>query len=398
MSSLLILPSREEYRKSYHLLHQGLPIAGQSELLQKLNATIDIGEQPHAWLFIDESGFGGLPLALYCAVKMLYTDEQIQKKNITNSLSFKKLLDHPDFHVIFPKVLTRYKSSNTDFRQQWLSYVTENPYCSYSDWISSLELGEKKGIISVKDIEYLQDDIYLKSFFGGNRVCIIWGLEKLHNTASNKFLKLLEEPPEKTYFLLIAQEKSSLLPTVLSRCQIISLKPVDRISLKNFFKEKYTIEVNEMALQSAKGSVRELLNSNHLDDNTSTYENLFVALLRNSFLSSTKRSSWIQVTKTMDKILELNKEKQKEFLLFGMELIRQAFFYNCRLTPLVYYQSKSFSLKKLSNLIKEQNFPEIIKLLEKSTYYLNRNGNPKMIFTNLCISLIGLLKKQAKPS
>lgn len=380
------------------MIHQGLPIAGQSELLQKLNATIDIGEQPHAWLFIDENGFGGLPLALYCSVKMLYTEDQLQKKNISNSVEFKKLLDHPDFHVIFPTVLTKSKSGITNYRQQWLFYVTENPYCSYSDWISSLELGEKKGIISVKDIESLHDDIYLKSFFGGNRVCIIWGLEKLHNTASNKFLKLLEEPPEKTYFLLVAQEKTSLLPTILSRCQIISIKPVDKVSLKHFFKEKYNTGVNEMALQSAKGSVRELLNSNYLEGNTSTYENLFVDLLRNSVLSSTKKSSWIDLTKTMDKILELNKEKQKEFLLFGMELIRQAFFYNCRLTPLVYYQSKSFSLKKLSNLIKEQNFPEIIELLEKSTYYLNRNGNPKMIFTNLCISLIGLLKNKAKSS
>lgn len=394
----VILPPRKLTSKAYHLIHQGLPIAGQSELLQKLNATIDIGEQPHAWLFIDENGFGGLPLALYCAAKMLYTEEQLQKKNISNSVEFKKLLDHPDFHVIFPTVLTKSKSGITNYRQQWLFYVTENPYCSYSDWISSLELGEKKGIISVKDIESLHDDIYLKSFFGGNRVCIIWGLEKLHNTASNKFLKLLEEPPEKTYFLLIAQEKSSLLPTILSRCQIISLKPVDKVSLKDFFKEKYNTGVNEMALQSAKGSVRELLNSNYLEGNTSTYENLFVDLLRNSVLSSTKKSSWIDLTKTMEKILELNKEKQKEFLLFGMELIRQAFFYNCRLTPLVYYQSKSFSLKKLSNLIKEQNFPEIIELLEKSTYYLNRNGNPKMIFTNLCISLIGLLKNKAKSS
>ena len=366
-------------------------IAGQKHILEPLKAAILSKTQPHAQLFIDENGYGGLPLALYCAILLLYSQEQLDHKLQQKNVSFHRLLEHPDFHALFP--LAQVKSADTkSFFQQWLKFVNLNPYASYTQWLSHADLGVKQGIIPVKEIQTLQSSLSLTSFLGGNRVCVIWGLDKMNETASNKILKLLEEPPSNTYFLLVAQLKSSLLPTIISRCQFIDMPPVDLDSIQQFVAFKKLNPPHNFDLRTSRGSVSQLIDILNLTTHNKPIEQLFVEFLRNSFDFGKNHFKWHKLLKTIDKITLLQKENQKGLLLIGIELLRQAYLTNCELNSLVYHQSESgFNLTRFAPYVHERNYIQMIKVLEDHITYLIRNSHSHMVFTSIALKLSSLL-------
>ncbi len=367
-------------------------IAGQKHLLEQLKSAIRTNKQPHAQLFVDENGYGGLALALYCSVLLLYCSEQLIKKIEHGHHTFHKLLEHPDFYALYP--LVQSKSNNTKaFFQQWLALVSNNPYMSYSQWLSHATPGSKGSSITVKDIHSLQSSLELTSFYGGNRVCLIWGLDKMNATASNKFLKLLEEPPTKTYFLLVSELKSSLLPTILSRCQFIDLRPIRPDDMLSYSKHQDLNLPKNFELTTTRGSVRELID--YLNDSTDyeSIETLFGDLLRSCVKFHNHRTFWNEVSRTIDHIVALTREEQLGILSFGKDLIRQAFLRNCEIYPLVDYQSNIINLEKLSIYIHDKNYIELINHIDEHITFLMRNANPKMVFTHLALKLSELISR-----
>ncbi|MCY3998757.1 MAG: hypothetical protein OXC92_02145 [Flavobacteriaceae bacterium] len=367
-------------------------IAGQKHLLERLKSTIRSNKQPHAQLFVDENGYGGLPIALYCSVLLLYSPEQLIKKIEQGHHTFHKLLEHPDFYALFP--LVQSKSHNTKaFFQQWLNLVSSNPYVSYHQWISQASPGSKQSTITVKEIQSLQSSLELTSFYGGNRVCLIWGLDKMNATASNKFLKLLEEPPSSTYFLLVSESKSSLLPTILSRCQFIDLRPVNRNDLLSYSKNQDINIPESFELKATRGSVRELMDRLNASADSESIETLFSDLLRRCVKFHTNRKFWNEVSQTIDKIVELTREQQNGILSFGKDLIRQAFLRNCEIHPLVYYQSRVIDLERLAPYVHDKNYIELIHHFDEHATFLMRNANTKMVFTNLALKISELISR-----
>lgn len=365
-------------------------IAGQKHLLDRLKSAIRFNNQPHAQLFVDENGYGGLPIALYCSILLLYPQEQLVEKIEQHHNTFHKLLEHPDFHALFPLVQSKSNDTKVYF-QEWLAYVTNNPYVSYSQWISHATPGAKQSVITVKEVRSLHASLELTSFYGGNRVCLIWGMDKMNMTASNKFLKILEEPPSKTYFLLVSQLKSSLLPTILSRCQFIDLRPVNSTNLLSYLRDKSLSMPESFELKATRGSVRELIDRLSASADKVSLEIFFTDLLRSCVKFYTNKTNWSEIIQTIEKIAALTREQQRGVLQFGKELIRQAFLKNCEINSLVYYQSSTVSLQGLAPYIHDKNYLQLMSLLEEHTTFLIRNAHTKMVFTNLALDISELL-------
>ena len=195
-------------------------VIGQKILKNKLKYLIETNQVPHSQLFTGASGYGSLPLVIEFSLSLL---ENKSVSKVTRKLS--ERCQHPDLHFILPVV----KKNNENvvyshhYIQDWLMFIDTKPYGSYSEWFESINVGNRQGLISIMDIESVRKKISLKAFKGGARVCILWGAEKMSNQASNAFLKILEEPPQNSYFLLIAENQEEILPTIVSRCQIVNL-------------------------------------------------------------------------------------------------------------------------------------------------------------------------------
>ena len=187
-------------------------IIGQDKIKKTIHEMCENMYVPHCQLFIDKIGYGGLGLALYYCLQLIYGKKNLERHLLKGS-DIKTLLQNPDLKFIYPIYSNKNKVSS-DYLKEWLFFIEKNVYGSYGDWLKEIGDENKEGIISVNEIENLQNQINLKSFFGGNKVILIWGLDKMNLSASNKILKLLEEPPKKTFFtasfskILLARSES----------------------------------------------------------------------------------------------------------------------------------------------------------------------------------------------
>jgi DNA polymerase-3 subunit delta' len=359
-------------------------IIGQEIIKKNILKNILSVQVPHSQLFIDNLGYGGLPIALGATLLMLYGKEDLTK-NKALGINANKLLENPDIHFIFPG----FKPANSknallskDLISEWRDFVSKNMYGSYSDWLIRVNAGDKSGSIPVQEIENLQKQIYLKSYLGGNKICLIWGLDKLNEIASNKLLKLLEEPPEKTYFIMVAEDESKLLPTIISRCQVTHLKPIKEPFIRNYLNR---MDAKVIISKNSLGSIRKI-NDEIKKKDSIDYEKLLIKLLRLAFKAKTDKYVIISLIEWADEMSKIGKEQQKEFLMFSTELFREAFMINYSLEELVNFKSiNNFDLKKLAPYINNENFELLFRLFEDSYEYLDRNASRKMLFSDIAI-------------
>ena len=187
-------------------------IIGQEHLKSFLQQNIQSGRAPHAQLFVGKDGLGALPLAIAYASYLIESENPNQKINP---------LENPDIHFFFP-VVKKEKSSSAfiskDYMKEWRGFITSKPYGTLNDWYGAINAGNKQGVITVEEAHAIIKNLGLKSFGGGSKVLIIWHAEKMNPSCANKLLKWFEEPNEKTYIILIAEQENGLLQTIQSRC------------------------------------------------------------------------------------------------------------------------------------------------------------------------------------
>lgn len=200
-------------------------ILGQEYIKSHLTKSASLGRIPHAQLFVGPEGSGTLPMAIAYAQYILCnnTNGENNGENESCNLKFDKL-SHPDLHFVYPTVATediKTKPKSIDFIGDWRAFVTQNPYGSLFDWYTVLGVNNKQGEIRVDDAQEILKTLSLKSYEGGYKIMIVWMADKMNTPASNKLLKLLEEPPEKTIFILITEQEEDLIQTIRSRCQVL---------------------------------------------------------------------------------------------------------------------------------------------------------------------------------
>ena len=378
-------------------------ILGQDHIKNYLITTANAGRIPHAQLFIGPEGSGTLPMAMAYAQYILCnnSDGENTTGNSACNLKFEHI-SHPDMHFVYPITSTDEVKGDsvvsTNFLDQWRSFVKENPYGSLFDWYKKLEIPKKQGIISVKESAAINKNLSLKAYEGGYKVMIIWMADKMRTDAANKLLKLLEEPPEKTIFILISESIDDLLQTIISRCQVVDFLALPEQVITDALIATNKVEANlaKKIAHQCEGNYNKALHLLHKDDDDSVFEEWFINWVRAAFKAKGNASVIADLISWSTTIAKEGRETQKNFLQFCIQFFRQALLLNYQTTDLVYLEPnfENFKLEKFAPFVHGNNILDIFKELEDAMYHIERNGNSNIILTDLSIKLTRLLHKK----
>ncbi len=369
-------------------------IIGQTFLKDYFQKVIASERVPNTQLFVGEEGVGTLPMALAFADKLLCGDNQ----NCQNKV--RKFI-HPDLHFIYPTVSGSIKKPDSDiFLPQWREFLTRNPYASLYDWMQFLNVPEKQGQIRVADAELILKKAAVKPYEAGYKIIIIWMVEKMNEETANKLLKILEEPPEDTKFILIAEKTDNIISTIISRCQVhrFNLIPVEEIKqelLKRF--ELKPEQAVKIAVQSNGNwnKVLQFVEAHNTDDD---FQKLFIAWVRTAFSALKDKQAIRKLISWSEQIASKGRETQKQFLQFALESFRQAMLINYQAPSLVYFDfsANQFDLKKLAPFVHSNNIQDIYNAITEAIYHIERNASSKIIFLELSVNLTKYIHKNEK--
>jgi DNA polymerase-3 subunit delta' len=378
-------------------------ILGQDHIKNYLITTANAGRIPHAQLFIGPEGSGTLPMAMAYAQYILCNNSNGENTTGNSACNLKfEHISHPDMHFVYPITSTDEVKGDsvvsTNFLDQWRSFVKENPYGSLFDWYKKLEIPKKQGIISVKESAAINKNLSLKAYEGGYKVMIIWMADKMRTDAANKLLKLLEEPPEKTIFILISESIDDLLQTIISRCQVVDFLALPEQVITDALIATHKVEVNlaKKIAHQCEGNYNKALHLLHKDDDDSVFEEWFINWVRAAFKAKGNASVIADLISWSTTIAKEGRETQKNFLQFCIQFFRQALLLNYKATDLVYLEPnfENFKLEKFAPFVHGNNIADIFKELEDAIYHIERNGNSNIILTDLSIKLTRLLHKK----
>ena len=366
-------------------------ILGYDTIKNYLKASVEAGRIPHAQLFVAGEGQGGLPMAIAYATLILSQDNPRAEAQCAQ-------LAHPDLHFAFPTATNdkvKKDPISSLFMDEWRTFVKEQPYGSLFDWLVFLGIEKKQANIGVNEAKEITNKLALKSFEGGYKIMIIWMAEKMNVEASNKLLKLLEEPADKTLFLLVVEDENALLDTIKSRCQILRFPPLSEKAIKEALIARglAEAEATKIALRAQGNFNKALQLMDNKESEEATFERWFIAWVRTAYRARGNKASIQGLLQWSDEINTVGREVQKQFLQYCAEVFRQAFLLNYTASNLVYMQfaDPTFQLAKFAPFIHGNNIEAIHNLLEEAQLHVERNGNGKVIFTDLAIKLTRLL-------
>ncbi len=377
-------------------------IIGQEEVKQQLRQAVRDGRIPHAQLFTGISGVGKLPLALAYAQYIACpnrTDED-SCGTCPTCLQYQKL-QHPDLHFAFPIVKGDAGDVCDDFMDKFRSMILSQPHFDIDDWYRYLGVETKQGMIYEKESGEILRKLSLKSFGDGYKVMIIWLPEKMHVACANKLLKLLEEPPMKTVFLLVSEQPELLLTTIVSRTQEVRVPRLTEAEIAEVLLRDHSDVSPSLAADIAHMSSGSYLTAlKVVDENEGNSQNFndFVALMRNAWLVGQKKdySALLQLRKWSLDMADSNlgREKQKAFLQYAQRQLRENYIYNFHCADMNYQTEaeRNFS-SKFAPFIHENNVERMMDELSKAEQQIAQNGNAKIIFFDLCLQMIVLVKK-----
>jgi DNA polymerase-3 subunit delta' len=371
-------------------------IIGQEHIKNHLQTSAENGRIPHAQLFIGKEGSGTLPMAIAYAQFLLcnFSDN----KDACNIKCDK--LQHPDLHFAFPvttnHLVKKHAESNL-FLEDWRSFITSQPYGSLFNWLQHIGVENKQGIINVDEAEAVVKKLKLKSYEGGFKVMIIWMAEKMNIAAANKLLKLIEEPPEKTVFLLITENEEQIINTIKSRCQALHFPVLSEQDIANSLIVNHQVTDKEAIkiAHQAEGNYNKAIHLLQNDGNDLVFEEWFVAWIRTAFKAKGNAAVVQQLISWSETIAKTGRETQKQFLEYCLQFFRQALLLNYKSDQLVFMESKSgFDLSKFAPFVHSGNILEIEKELNEAIYHIERNGNAKIILLDLSMKLTRFLHKK----
>jgi DNA polymerase III subunit delta' len=377
-------------------------IIGQQQTIAQLKEMVDHNRLSHALLFIGKEGSGALPLALAFSTYVVTQSENNKPAATTTSLfgeepvaaatghgaELAEKYIHPDIHYSYPVIPRKSgdKPVSTDYITEWREFVKQYPYGNAYDWLQMIGAENKQGNITSAECADIIRKLNLKSFESEYKILLLWMPEYLGNEG-NKLLKLIEEPPANTLFILVAENESLVLPTILSRCQTVRIPPLDTSDVAQALMQRSKLS-EEQAKQIAgvsEGNYREALQLiQHAEED-------WQALLR-EWLNAILKTGPIAQVKWVDVISQQGREKQKQFLRYFNHLLEQSIRLRTmgeEFLPLTGAE-KDFALRlnKLCDVAQQQ---AITEELDRYAYYIERNANAKMLFMALTIKLYHII-------
>lgn len=371
-------------------------LIGQKHVLFEISKKIEENRLAHSYLVSGPSGSGKLPLSIKFAEMIIENGKKIIGSKVTSI----NPISHPDIHFVFPvntnsRIKTKAISNN--FITEWREMVGSNPYFDLSAWLEKIEAGNKKGNISVNEAEDIAKKMAMKSYEGGHKVMIVWMAEKMNTECSNKLLKIIEEPGPKTTFIFITENKTKLLATIRSRCQEIITSPLKdeqiQRGLKNYFniEENKAVQLTNQCNSNFIDAIKLLNNSESLEN----FEKMFIDWVRLAFKVKSNKSIVKNLVDWAEKISKLNKDLQKQFLTYALENFRAAILKNYKSSTYDRaFIDPGFNFDSFTPFVHDNNIIELFKEINTAIYELERNGNSKIILTDLSLKLTRLIHKK----
>lgn len=380
-------------------------IIGHKALIEQLKELVDQNRLSHSLLLIGKEGSGALPLALAFSTYIIGKEKNSTSsggsslfgETISTENEGVKKADkyiHPDIHFSYPVIPKKSgdKPISTDYITEWRNFLEQTPYGNAFDWLQSIGAENKQGNITAAECGDILHKLQLKSFESFHKILLMWMPEYLGNIG-NKLLKIIEEPPANTLFILIAENEDHILSTILSRCQIIRVPAIDTSDVAKALQERCKADA-EQARQIAgmcDGNYRAALQL------LQHAENDWQAVLR-EWLNTLIKADTVGQIKWAEEMHQYGREKQKQFLQYFTHLIESSLRVGYIDNPLkeVSDREKDFA-ERLNKLCNVSQLDAIVTELDKAAYYIERNANAKMLFTALCIKIFHIIKNQSVP-
>ncbi|HZH71870.1 MAG TPA: DNA polymerase III subunit delta [Mariniphaga sp.] len=369
-------------------------VVGQDNIKVRLTRAVNEQRISHALLFSGPEGTGKLALAIAFAqyVSCRNRGETDSCGTCPSCRKYQKLA-HPDLHFSFPvfPLKSGHKAISDDFIAKWRERVFASPYFNLSQWLAFVDNENAQGMIYEKESDTITRKLSLKSFESEYKVMIIWLAEKMNLTCSNKLLKLIEEPPAKTLFLLITEDEEALISTIRSRTQLIQVPLIDNDSMRNHLKGKHDFPDDKIEdlIRLANGNYIKLQEHLSPDDDTQYFLNKFQEMMR---LAYTRRI--FELIQWAEEMASLGRDRQKAFFSFALRMVREYFIMNFNKSSLNYLNDveKDWGTK-FAPFINERNIIPISKEFEQSIKHISWNGNAKIIFLDSALRIVRLIKR-----
>lgn len=369
-------------------------IYGQSAIKQRLMKAVREGRLPHAVLLCGPEGTGKLGLALALAQYLCCEDKREDGPcGCCNSCRMSAKLVHPDQHYVFPIYKEKSEETTTceSFLPQWRSRLLKSPYFSYDQWNEELKSDNKQSIIYASESDEIIRKFNTKPYEADCKVMIIWLPEKMNETCANKLLKVLEEPPEKSYFILVSENPEALLSTIVSRVQRIFVPPIAEEDMREALTHLYGLTGNEVAdvAHVAKGNLVAAERIVETASDAKEYFDLFVSLMRISYMGDARKmKTWSEDAHA------LGRKRQLSFLAYAQNMIRENFIYNIHNKEISYMTSdESGFAQKFAPYVNELNIAQFLSELDLAQQHIGQNVQAKIVFFDLAMKVAVLLRK-----
>ena len=367
-------------------------VIGQEAVKARLQHMTATGQVPHAMLFTGPEGCGKMPLAMAFACHLLEQGPRAEQGK-----AMIRKMQHPDLHFTYPtikraKFNSAYAPVSEDFAAEWRQQLEEGPYFTATQWIDRIKEGQKKVVITVAESNSLNRKLALLSSQGGYKVSVIWLPELMNIECANKMLKLLEEPPAQTVFLLVTEEPERLLETIRSRCQEIRLRRLTDGDITQALVQQRNIDDSEAAriAHVAAGSWTRALRIITADDDSTEHLEAFKQLMRMAYgkrLNELK--TWAEEHKT------LSRDALNVRLKYFLRMARESFMYNFRQPQLNYItQQEEEFVRNFAPFVNEKNIIELSELFEQCRTHIAQNTNTHIVFFDMAMKVILLLHKK----
>ena len=377
-------------------------VIGQQDIWSRLMEMVQENRVPHALMFCGPQGCGKLAMALAFASYLLGERESAPEELTEEQKRTQAMLrkwEHPDLHFTFPTIKTSdmggdHNPVSLDFIKEWKEMLlSQGPYVLISDWMERMGKSDadfnKQAIITVEETDNISRELSMMSSQGGYKISLIWLPERMNIQAANKILKLLEEPPRQTLFLLVSENPELLLETIRSRTQRLDFKKIDNDSLEQALIERRALaqEMAHRIARIANGNWNAALEELDSGNENRQHLDMFIMLMRLAYMRNIH-----DLKKWSDVVATFGREKQKRMLDYFMHMLRESFMYNFRNPELSYMtQEEENFARNFARFINEANIIDISNLFEETKRFIAQNANPKIVFFDLALKIIVLL-------
>ena len=372
-------------------------VIGQEEARQRLLRMEKEGRLPHAMLFCGPSGSGKMALALAFASYLLCDEHDKVDDSCGHcaSCAMLKTFEHPDLHFSYPVIRptgtsSEHKMTSDDFAKEWHEMLRKGPYITIDGWLEAMGAANQQAQIGVGESDLLLKKLSLKSSQGGYKVCLIWLPERMNAECANKLLKLLEEPPLQTVFMMICEAPEQLLDTIRSRTQRIDIKRIDTAAIEQALVTQRNIELEaaRRIARVANGSWTKALEQLNADNENRQFLEVFISLMRLAYMRNIK-----ELKKWSEMVAGYGRERQIRLLHYFARMMRENFMYNFGNPELTYMTSEEENFSKnFARFVNERNIIELSDLLNLTIRDIGQNANAKIVFFDFAIKMIMYIK------